>query len=391
MNLLLLALALLGHAVLWVGMVNRLHATGLSRSLVRGLSVPALAGLVLLPVAFGYWFARLGFSPAGPIAWFALPGWCIAYAVLCWFLGGLAVVGWVGNRLAHRPGDLLRSDRSRMVKLGRGCGQASVSEEHTHHFLAQLPGNQVLQIDVAQHALTVPRLDPRLEGLSIVHLSDLHFTGRVGKAFFQEVVHLSNELRPDLVALTGDLVDTSDCIDWVPELLAPLAARHGVYYVLGNHDRRVDAARLRATLGAAGLVDLGGRWVRREVNGAAVVLAGNELPWFPPAADLSDAPPRGADGGPLRILLSHTPDQLGWAVAHDFDLMLAGHLHGGQICVPLIGPIVSPSRQGVRFASGVFHRPPTLLHVSRGVSGEIPLRLNCPPEMTELTLHAPRP
>ena len=76
-------------------------------------------------------------------------------------------------------------------------------------------------------------------------------------------------------------------------------------------------------------------------------------------------------------------------IAHDVDLMLAGHLHGGQIRLPWIGPILSPSRQGVRYASGVFQSPPTTLHVSRGLSGELPIRLNCPPEVTELVLHGP--
>jgi len=388
MDLILLALAMFGHAVLWAAFVNRLHATGLSRGLVRGVSAVAFAAAALIPVDFGYWFVRLGIHPMGPIPWFDLPAWLIAYVVLCWVLGILVAVGWVWNRLTHRPIHLLRSDRSRLMKLDRGRGRSALSEEHTHHFLANLPGNQVLTIDLSERGLNVPRLDPRLDGLSIVHLSDLHFTGRVGRAFFEEVVGLGNELEPDLVALTGDLVDTNECIDWVPDVLGPLKARHGVYFILGNHDRRVDTKRLRATLCDAGLIDLGGRWVQREINGATVVLAGNELPWFPPAADMRDAPPRAADGSPLRILLSHSPDQLDWAARWDFDLMLAGHLHGGQIRLPLVGPILAPSRQGVRFASGVFHCPPTLLHVSRGVSGELPIRLNCPPELTKITLHA---
>ena len=131
-----------------------------------------------------------------------------------------------------------------------------------------------------------------------MHLSDLHFTGRVGKAFFQEVVDLTNELEPDLVAITGDLVDTNACIDWMPDTLGQLTARHGVYFVLGNHDLTGRHAR-----------GCGGRWSTRawstwaaagcesRSNGAPIVLAGNELPWFPPAADMRDAPPRGPTAG----------------------------------------------------------------------------------------------
>lgn len=75
-------------------------------------------------------------------------------------------------------------------------------------------------------------------------------------------------------------------------------------------------------------------------------------------------------------------------MAADFDLMLAGHLHGGQFCIPLIGPMLLPSRKGVKFASGTFYTRPTIMHVSRGISAELPLRLNCEPELAQLVLHS---
>ena len=117
-----------------------------------------------------------------------------------------------------------------------------------------------------------------------------------------------------------------------------------------------------------------------------MLLAGNELPWFKPAADPRTFPPRSEV--PLRIVLAHSPDQLEWARQADGDLMLAGHTHGGQIRLPLIGPVLSPSLKGVHYASGLFYEPPTILNVSRGLSGEVPLRMNCTPEIVHLTLHA---
>jgi predicted MPP superfamily phosphohydrolase len=114
-----------------------------------------------------------------------------------------------------------------------------------------------------------------------------------------------------------------------------------------------------------------------------VILAGDEQPWFGTAPDLSTAPsPEEA----FRILVAHTPDRYPWAQEHGFGLMLAGHNHGGQIRIPLLGPIVSPSRYGVKYASGVFHEPPTTLHVSRGLSALHLLRFNCQPELTKLVL-----
>ena len=97
----------------------------------------------------------------------------------------------------------------------------------------------------------------------------------------------------------------------------------------------------------------------------------------------------GVLGNAFRLLLSHTPDNIGWARRQNIDLMLAGHNHGGQVRLPAIGPVYSPSRFGTRYASGVFWEPPTLMHVSRGLAGRHPLRLNCPPELTRLVLRRP--
>jgi predicted MPP superfamily phosphohydrolase len=160
-----------------------------------------------------------------------------------------------------------------------------------------------------------------------------------------------------------------------------------VYYVLGNHDRRVDFQRLNSALADAGLIHLGGQRQTITVRDATLLLAGNELPWFKPVADFSGPPPSAIDPPPsLRIVLAHTPDQFHWAQQHNFDLMLAGHNHGGQVCLPFIGPILAPSLHGVRYAAGVFRAGNTVMHVSRGTSGLTPIRFNCPPEIAILVL-----
>jgi predicted MPP superfamily phosphohydrolase len=80
------------------------------------------------------------------------------------------------------------------------------------------------------------------------------------------------------------------------------------------------------------------------------------------------------------------PGQFAFARDNAFDLMLAGHTHGGQIRLPGLGALISPSWHGWHYASGVFHEPPTVMHVSRGISGKQPIRLNCPPEIAILML-----
>src|SRR5207237_8961353 len=86
------------------------------------------------------------------------------------------------------------------------------------------------------------------------------------------------------------------------------------------------------------------------------------------------------------VLLSHTPDQLPFARRHDFDLMLAGHNQGGQIRLPYLGALITPSFYGSRYAGDLYFADPTLLHVSRGLAGIHPIRFNCPPEVPLLIL-----
>lgn len=389
MDLPLLLLALLGHVVLWVAVGNRIHGVAMPRWATQWLSLLCIGCLMAAPAAFGWWLIRTDYVLFGGSGWLELPPWVTLYLSACWVAAAVAVGWWAWRFLGHRPPAVLRFHRSRSVDLARDSAELA-RHEHAHHFLVHLPGNEILKLDVTERAIDVPRLAPVLDGLSIVHVSDFHFTGRVGKAYFREVVRRINQMEPDLVAITGDLVDHAEYIDWIPDTLGRLRGRYGVYFVLGNHDLRVDTDRLRGVLRQSGLVDLGGRWVRLEIRGQPVVLAGNELPWIAPAADMTRCPSRSGDG-PLRIVLSHSPDQLDWAQAQDVDLLLAGHTHGGQIRFPLIGPILSPSRVGVKYSSGVFYAPPTIMHVTRGVSGQFPVRLKCPPEMAHLLLHAMKP
>jgi predicted MPP superfamily phosphohydrolase len=135
----------------------------------------------------------------------------------------------------------------------------------------------------------------------------------------------------------------------------------------------------------AGWTDLGSRGLSRELSGVPTLLIGNEYPWFQrPAID--KIPGNEA----FRLLLSHSPDQLSWARQHHVTLMLAGHTHGGQGRLPLAGPVLSPSFHGSRYASGDFFKPPTTMHVTRGLCGTHLMRINCRPELSLLTLRSLR-
>jgi len=400
-DLVLLPLAVIGHGYLWAAFFNHTHSTALPRWIISPATAAGFACAVSIPVVLGVWLVRgelslVVFDPAPPAVWLGR-----IYLAIAWIAGVVTVVRWGWLRLLRRPPDVLRYDRTRLALGGdlltsprrtvRGRETRAQRGEEDHHFLVRLPGNEILRLEVAERAVEVARLPESLDRLTIVHLSDLHFTGRVGKAYFQEVVRESNELEPDLVAITGDLTDFPEYAAWVPDTLARLTGRYGAYFILGNHDVWSAPDRLRRRLTDSGLVDLGSRWTRIEIRGEPVILAGNELPWFLPAADLEHVPPRSPDGGPVRIALAHCPDQFRWARANDVDLLLAGHTHGGQFCFPLVGPLLSASRLGVAYSSGTFHVPPTIMHVSRGISARFPVRFNCPPELVKLVLRTALP
>lgn len=385
-------LLLLGHGVLWVQLWNHTHGRGWPKRTIKRLSQAILCLFVAVP-AWLIWAGGLdvlgwGTPQPTPAFWGAL-----AYQVLCM---GVALIGvphsiWRQRRANQSPS--LRRQR-RSLQFPNGSRNLEPwAESPRSRFLRRLPGNQAYSFEVNQKHVELPGLPPELHGMTIAHLSDLHFTGCVNRQFFREAVARVQEMRADMIVVTGDLVDRRECLPWVTEILGPLNAPHGVYSILGNHDCKVDLAQLRSAIREAGMTDLGGRCLELEVNGYPVLLAGNELPWIKPAPDVAAflRSRRAADDGPqpFRILLAHSPDQFSWACRQPFDLMLAGHTHGGQIRFGALGPLVCPLRSSLHRSTGTYSQGPTVAHVSRGLSSELPLRYFCRPEVSCLTLLSP--
>jgi hypothetical protein len=406
-SLCIVAAALVGHVALWTVVFNRLHATGLARGTIDVLEKVIALVVVAVPVAV-VWQRAMAATAMLPWPPASLgDAMVLAYIGVCVIAVVRVSVAWFARRAASQGPTPLLANHTRTVDLAKGMTEPPVTGFKAR-VLSRVPGNQILQLDLNDKELVVPGLPAGLDGLSIAHISDLHFTGGIARSVFDAVIDRACEMDADLVALTGDVVDHTHCIEWIVPTLSRLHGRHGSFFVLGNHDKRVrDVAEVRRSLREAGYTDLGGRWHSIEVRGYRIVLAGNELPWFgpPPARtadpDAAETSPRSADDSreavdsddarsAFRILLSHSPDQIDWAREHRFDLMLAGHTHGGQIRFPLVGAVVCPSRWGVKYASGVYHEPPTVLHVTRGISGLHPIRLNCRPELTRLILRVGR-
>lgn len=377
-----LALAALGHGFLWTGVVNRLHGSGWRRRLVSALSGICIGAFVVLPalVAWNEWRRETPtFNPFAGLRWSA------GYLAVCAAIGAcsLVVKPWIESRRYDRS--VLRKWTADRRDVRQALGQTPL-ESFRARLLGRLPGNEALMLSVDRKLLAIPRLPAELAGLSIAHLSDLHMTGDLGRDFYAYLVRQVNDLRPDVIAITGDVIESDACRSWLQSTLGQLCAPLGVYFILGNHDAFIDERRTRTTLSDAGLTCLSGRALRADWNGASVTLLGNELPWMPPAANLTELPARRLDGSEFRFALCHTPDQFAWCRRADVDLALAGHTHGGQVQLPILGAIASPSLHGTRYACGVFRRGSTVLHVTRGISGERPLRWRCPPELALLEL-----
>jgi uncharacterized protein len=252
-------------------------------------------------------------------------------------------------------------------------------------------------------------LPSRLEGLRIVHLSDLHIGDFMPRAAIRRAVDLANTVKPDLAVLTGDLITSErdpleDCITELSRLQAPL----GVWGCHGNHERWSGVeARAQALFQRYGMHLLRQQCVELSWHGGAINLIG-----------VDDQRERARPGEPssmLRgverlvrrdvpnILLSHNPDTFPRAAALGIELSLAGHTHGGQLRFALGGRQWSPASLVTPFAAGLYRLPfgpegrggevaacpPTsaFLYVNRGLGTfGLPVRLGAPPEITVLTL-----
>jgi predicted MPP superfamily phosphohydrolase len=393
---LLLLSALVGNAAFWITFLNRSHGLGIWRPLVHGCSLLALAGFaggpfVVLAAVLAASPSLAAALPVGLLGWlngFAgspLATMANLYTALCILVALVPVPWWLLSGWFQRDPAQQKALRVRCVDFA-----AHLAGKQLLHgkgrYGALVPGNEIFQVEIAERTLALQRLPARLEGLTIVHLSDMHMSGRISIDFFHEMVDRTNALAPDLIAITGDIVDSAECLEWIVPTLSRLNAPLGVYGIVGNHDVWVDVPALLTKMAEAGIVNLGGRSKRVEIAGENVLLTGNELPWIVPAHDADEEVRTAGADCSLRILLSHAPDQINWARRRDYDLMLAGHTHGGQIRFPIVGAVLAPSIYGTKYASGLYYKAPTLMHVSRGVSGLFPVRYNCRPEITLIKL-----
>jgi predicted MPP superfamily phosphohydrolase len=252
--------------------------------------------------------------------------------------------------------------------------------------MARVALSEPFMLAIERQEIFLARLPKDLEGLRIVHLSDLHYGPLTNAAHLQRAIQAANDLRPDLIALTGDYI-SQDRIFAAPcaELVGQLRARYGVYAVLGNHDHWTDAALISDLFRAEGICMLINEGMRVDIAGASFWLAGVD----DKMVGLEDLPLAlaGSIEDELKIVLAHNPIILRRAAAASVDLVMSGHTHGGQVT---LRPEKSRSgRTRRRLLRGLARRGSTQIYVSRGLGTVVlPIRYGCPPEVSLLELRA---
>lgn len=251
------------------------------------------------------------------------------------------------------------------------------------------------ELETVHYPISVRNLPPAFEGFRIAQISDLHFEEYTELFFLHRMIRAVNALAPDLILITGDFITHGPprttpekaiyvCADALRALTC--APRLGI---LGNHDCTVSASFIARVLREHGTPILTNQHTTVERNGQFLTIAGvlDPLTSFP---NLIEAIPEKPDG-PV-ILMAHAPDYADLVRRHSrgklVDLMLSGHSHGGQVRLPGIGPLILPPL-GKKYVHGHYQFERLQLYTNRGLgSVGVPFRLNCPPELTVLTLQS---
>jgi uncharacterized protein len=280
---------------------------------------------------------------------------------------------------------LLSITRRKFIRLAATAGVAALAADTTL-FAPNFPR-------IVRQEITLRRWPPRLDGFTIALLSDFHYDPYFSVHPLRSAIGMVNGLRPDLIALTGDFVsvpwfgdpaDAASAAEPCAQLLRQMQAPHGLWAVMGNHDGFTDPDRITSTLRSTGIQVLSNQSVGIERDGARFWLSGIDdvLAGTPDLdAALHDIPSNEA-----AVLLAHEPDYADTVARYAVDLQLSGHTHGGQVRVPFVRPLFLPDL-AKKYVWGLYQIRDLVLYTNPGLGTvNVPVRLNCPPEITLLTV-----
>jgi len=330
------------------------------------------------------------------IAWQFL-GWIFCGLVSLYLLGKGIV--WLVGKVVRRAPYAVRGESELPSGVQRTAHSARLSRRQflvraTYAYGAVGVGISAFGIwsaerlpSITRRTLVFPDLPLPLDGLRIAHLSDVHAGIHMSEDKMREIVKLTNALGADLIVQTGDMIDISQ--SFIPDYVRAFRDLHaplGVVTVLGNHDRYTGQDAVIRGVREAGQVFVKNGVHVIERGGAALALVGIDDPrnWRaddPQDDDLEQAlhvTPPAKDA--FRILLAHRPGAFDGAAPCAIPLTLAGHIHGGQFYLPVVG--WSPGRLITKYVMGHFTQGSSQLYVSRGIGVVgVPLRVFVPPEI----------
>jgi len=362
------------HYYLWSRLVRD---PGLPASTTRALSYALIFLFAAIPASLFLRRSPLGGSTQG-LVWLAMT-WLGLLLFLTLAVGAADLVRgvWQVSRAWSDAEPILPARRQAIARLLAGSAALVAGTLGLWSLRAGLGRVMIKRVEVS-----LARLPPALSGTRIVQLSDVHVGPTIHRGFIETIVAQCNALTPDLVVITGDLVDGS--VEELREHVAPLAnlrSKYGVFFVTGNHEYYSGAAAWCSELERLGVrvlrnerVSIGSEGASFDLAGVDDHSAGEDLPKALLGRDLSRE----------LVLLAHQPRTIFEAKDHGVGLQLSGHTHGGQLwpwtyLVRLQQPVVA----------GLARFGDSLVYVSRGTGyWGPPMRLGAPSEIAELTLRS---
>ena len=277
---------------------------------------------------------------------------------------------------------MAKMSRRKFLTLGAAAAVGCIATASTYLHLH----DESDQLVVERVQIPIKNLKPAFEGFTIVELCDFHLYPLTQLDLVERAVAIANRLKPNLTVLTGDYVwhDVEAIFDLVP-VLAGLDAQHGVFSIVGNHEIWTDVDVIEAAFAEERLPILRNQGLPLMVGKEAIYLAGLDDGWSG-NPDLEAALEHLPDGVPV-ILLLHEPDLADtFSLDGRVSLQLSGHSHGGQIRLPRFGPLLLPYLAR-KYDQGLYRVNDMWLYTNRGIGvTNEPVRFNCPPEITEITL-----
>jgi predicted MPP superfamily phosphohydrolase len=254
--------------------------------------------------------------------------------------------------------------------------------------LGNISGDE--EFEVVNKTVRMPGLPEKLRGFRIAMISDIHSGPYMDYRDIAPYVDRINRLRPDAIVLPGDFVQNrNEEIEPVCDIFRKFEAPYGVYGSTGNHDYFADADHIARELGNAGVTMLRNSHAKIDVKGEELALIGlDDVRSGHPFDALFRQAVEGLKPGTPNVLLCHKPYYLEEASEWGVDLMVSGHTHGGQIVLARVfGTVITPAALISGYVEGLYRLDRTQLYVTRGIGTVgLPVRINCPPEITILTL-----